>query len=114
MAACRAELTVNVTDLERVRIRVVDDERILGFHGVEGDDLTWMFVAPAAMGRGIGAGLFADACSVARAAGIRVLRIEADPFAAGFYEHMGARRVGEVPSGSIPGRVLPLYTIVVA
>ena len=44
-----------------------------------------------------------------RAFGATELYIEADPFAAAFYERMGAVRVGEVPSASIPGRVLPAY-----
>ena len=39
---------------------------IVGFHGIarDGDDfeLAWLFVAPEAMGRGIGAALLADAC----------------------------------------------------
>jgi hypothetical protein len=39
------------------------------------------------------------------------LDIEADPFAAGFYERMGARRIGTVASGVIPGRWLPLYRL---
>ena len=28
-----------------------------------------------------------------------------------FYEHFGARQIGEEPSGSIPGRVLPLLEL---
>ena len=42
---------------------------------------------------------------------VRELFIEADPFAAAFYEHQGARLVGERPSSAIPGRVLPLYSL---
>jgi hypothetical protein len=33
--------------------------------------------------------------------------IEADPDAAAFYEHMGARHAGLAASWSIPGRMLP-------
>ncbi|WP_067619878.1 hypothetical protein [Alicyclobacillus acidiphilus] len=36
------------------------------------------------------------------------LTIRPDPNAEPFYLAMGAQRVGEVPSGSIPGRMLPL------
>jgi hypothetical protein len=33
------------------------------------------------------------------------------PNAEGFYRKMGAERVGETPSGSIPGRMLPLMQV---
>jgi hypothetical protein len=39
------------------------------------------------------------------------IRIEGDPFAEGFYLTMGAIRVGETPSRSIPGRSLPLLSV---
>jgi hypothetical protein len=35
------------------------------------------------------------------------MTIEADPDAAPFYRHLGARDIGLAPSGSIAGRVLP-------
>jgi GNAT superfamily N-acetyltransferase len=108
MEACRDELTVS---LDRAHVRVAHDGALLGFHGLDGDELTWLFVAPGAMGRGVGRALVRDACALARAAGIGRLRIEADPNAVGFYERMGASRVGEVASGSIPGRVLPVYAL---
>lgn len=111
MEACREELTVRPSDLQRVRVRVAADAGIVGFHGVEHRDLLWFFVAPEAMGKGVGRALFADACALARNTGIATLRIEADPHAAGFYERMAAHKVGEVPSGSVPGRVLPLFEI---
>jgi GNAT superfamily N-acetyltransferase len=110
MAMCRAELTVHPHDLDRMRVRVAGE--IDGFHGVdEHGELVWMFVAPEAMGRGVGAALLRDACTLARDAGMCALHIEADPFAAGFYERMGAVRVGDAPSASIPGRSLPVYTL---
>ena len=37
----------------------------------------------------------------------RAIGLDADPHAVGFYEHMGAKVIGEAPSGSIPGRMLP-------
>jgi GNAT superfamily N-acetyltransferase len=113
MEACRAELTVLPEHLTRQRIRVAtgDDGTVLGFHGLEGNDLEWMFVAPGAMGTGVGAGLWADACAIVRRQGHTALRVEADPFAAPFYERMGATPDGYAPSLSIPGRVLPVFTI---
>jgi GNAT superfamily N-acetyltransferase len=111
MEACRDEVTIRPVDLERARLRVAVATETLGFHGIEGDELEWLFVAPAATGRGIGAALFADALDIAHHAGVKTLRIDADPNASGFYERMGARRIGETPSASIPGRVLPVYAI---
>ena len=74
-------------------------------------ELEWLFVTPQAIGNGVGAALFADALTIARTAGCAQLRIQADPHAGGFYERMGARRIGEAPSASIPGRMNPVYTI---
>jgi len=111
MEACREELMIRPVDLEHAKVRVAVATTIVGFHGIDGDELRWMFVAPAATGRGIGAALFADALEVARSAGLGTLRIDSDPNAAGFYERMGARRVGETPSASIRGRHLPVFLI---
>ncbi|MEM7222297.1 MAG: GNAT family N-acetyltransferase [Pseudomonadota bacterium] len=71
-------------------------------------DLLKLFVEPAEMGRGIGAALFAWAVSEARRQGARLMTIEADPDAEAFYRKMGARTVGTAPSGSVPGRSLPM------
>jgi GNAT superfamily N-acetyltransferase len=51
-------------------------------------------VLPDAMGRGVGRSLFLHALERARELGCRELEIESDPNAEGFYQHMGARRVG--------------------
>ena len=51
--------------------------------------------------------------AITRAAGGTALTIAADPNAVGFYQRAGAREVGEVPSDSIAGRVLPLLVLAV-
>ncbi|HEX5096911.1 MAG TPA: GNAT family N-acetyltransferase [Acidimicrobiia bacterium] len=116
MAACVDELTIRPEHLATHVLRVAPrGSEVAGFHGVvlDGDDseLEWLFVAPDAMGHGIGRALLGDACAIARHAGVRQLRIESDPFARAFYERCGAVCVGEVASASIPGRVLPLLTL---
>lgn len=119
--ACREALHVRVEDLERHRLTVAVDSttnRVLGFYGLAGtsdDDaeLSALFVEPDVIGSGVGRLLFDDAVRVARRIGLRRLRIEADPFAAGFYEHVGAIRVGTTPSHSIAGRELPLYVLAI-
>jgi len=70
--------------------------------------LDLLYVAPEAMGRGVGALLFRDAVARARElGGGTVMTIDADPNAEPFYRRHGAVRVGEVPSEVIPGRMLP-------
>lgn len=75
-------------------------------------DLSLLFVDPDAIGHGIGRMLFDAASATARSHGGTRMSILADPFAAPFYEHMGATRVGDAPSDAIPGRFLPLYDYV--
>jgi GNAT superfamily N-acetyltransferase len=71
-----------------------------------------MWVLPDHMGKGIGAKLFLYMLSRCKEVGARTLEIESDPNAQGFYEHMGANKVGEVV-GEVDGqpRVLPLLEI---
>ena len=38
-------------------------------------------------------------------------RIDFEKHAAGFYRAMGAEQIGEVPSGSLAGRSLPLLLV---
>jgi GNAT superfamily N-acetyltransferase len=117
--ACRRELTVRAADIGPHRLTVAVDETtttILGFYGLVGTsdadaELSALFVEPEVMGTGVGRLLFDDAVQVAATAGFGRFRIEADPFAAPFYEHMGAVRTGSTASASIAGRELPLYVM---
>jgi hypothetical protein len=47
----------------------------------------------------------------AAVAGFEYLEIAAEPNAEGFYRKMGAQSIGETPSASIPGRMLPLLRV---
>lgn len=64
-------------------------------NGMTGE-LDLMFVADRAQGSGLGRMLFADMVRTARLAGLRAVRIVSHPPSVGFYERMGARRVGEM------------------
>jgi GNAT superfamily N-acetyltransferase len=66
-----------------------------------------LFVEPDAIGTGVGRLLIEHVRARARAEGMTSLSIDADPNAEAFYVAMGAVRVGESPSASIPGRMLP-------
>lgn len=67
-----------------------------------------MFAEPDALGRGVGRLLFGHVVAEARRLGFARFTIDADPNAEGFYRAMGAVRIGATPSGSVPGRELPL------
>jgi GNAT superfamily N-acetyltransferase len=119
MRLAAEQLTVRSDDVNRGCFFVAESEvtgDLLGFYALaETDDLhgelAMLFVEPAHIGTGLGRALMSDAVERAIAKGWTTLRIEADPFAASFYERMGAVLMGSVPSGSIPGRDLPLYQL---
>lgn len=116
--ACRAELTLTPEDVvvDRVVVAEVDDV-VVGLVALAGTppqgDLSFLFVDPSSMGGGVGRALFAAAVRTARAEGFSGFTVEADPDAEAFYLQMGARRDGSVPSGSIPGRMLPRLRVAV-
>jgi GNAT superfamily N-acetyltransferase len=112
MAACRDELAITPAKIEASRIQVAELDGILA--GVarlivgNGDaELAALFVEPAIQRAGVGHALFDWAVAECRVHNVAAMTIEADPGAAPFYRRMGARDAGTVPSGSIPGRMLP-------
>jgi GNAT superfamily N-acetyltransferase len=112
MAACRAELMLHPDELCTTHLQVAErDTIVIGvvqLKVVDRDaDLMKLFVEPALLGSGAGRLLFEWAIAKARTLGAVRMTIEADPGAAPFYEHMGARRAGFALSRSIPGRMLP-------
>jgi GNAT superfamily N-acetyltransferase len=88
-----------------------DGDVPLGFYGFQSRGgemfLEDMWVAPSAIGSGVGRLLWDHAVATARANGYPSFSIESDPNAEGFYLHAGAKRVGEIVSPST-GRSLPL------
>ncbi len=111
LEACRDELTVTPAMIAAREVRVAERDSVLqGLHrlSVAADDacIELLYVDPATIGSGVGRRLWDDL--VARA---RRLLIEADPHTEGFYRRMGAVRAGSCPSGSIPGRMLPLLAL---
>jgi len=118
MAACVDELTITPETLEHSHFQVAEDDTgVIGVVQVEFDpqeneaELELLYVDPDRMGTGAGRLLMHWAIDQARTSGARRLIIVADPHAVGFYEYMGATRIGEYPSGSIPGRMLPQLAI---
>jgi len=115
LAACRAELTVEPDDIQHLRVTVAEESgEIVGFYALGGGapegELFFFFVEPARIGTGIGTRLWQDCRATAARIGLSRIRIESDPFAEGFYTGMGATRVGDAQSQSIPERRLPLLS----
>jgi GNAT superfamily N-acetyltransferase len=114
MERCRDELTVTERHVRGALCLVADDSgRALGFVAAEisaqGDaEISLLFVAPEAMGRGIGRALIEAASTHFAGHGCAALVTAADPHAEAFYHGTGFATVGAEPSGSIPGRSLPI------
>lgn len=87
------------------------DGRLLGVCQIDPDGhagtLDLLFIAPEAIGTGIGRDLFEHAKAQLRALGETVMTILSDPYAEPAYLHMGARRVAMRPSDVFKGRELP-------
>jgi GNAT superfamily N-acetyltransferase len=111
------DLTVTIEDLRNDLVFCAERNGTLaGFYCVSGDgpsrEIEHMWVLPEHIGSGLGRTLFEHMIGELRAAGVERLRIESDPNAAGFYERMGARRIGDVPA-TPAGRTLPLLELTI-
>ena len=117
MADCVAELTISEADIRTHQFFVLESEsNVLGFCALlergEGEhELAHVFVESARLREGHGRRLVEHAKDAARARGWQSLLVESDPNAREFYLTCGGTQIGTVPSGSIPGRHLPLIKI---
>ena len=107
-----ADLTITPEFIHDNHVYVAEsDGAVCGFYALcvsgEQAELEHMWVTPESIGTGIGKELFLDAMERAAALEVRGVEISADPNAAGFYERMGAKQIGEVDS-SIDGVVRKL------
>lgn len=95
-----ADLTISSDFIRNHHVYVAEyDGEIRGFYalclGAEKAELEHMWVLPSYIGTGIGKELFLDAMERAAHMDVREVELSADPNAAGFYERMGAKQVGE-------------------
>jgi len=107
----RDELTVTPETIAARTVLVAERDGVpVGMTALAGKgqelELTDLWVAPGAMGAGIGRRLFERSLAVARARGALRVVLDSDPHAEEFYAHLGARRIGTVPSQP-SGRELP-------
>jgi len=88
---------------------------IVGMCALEDRGSRWMlehvWVDPLLHGHGIGRALVLRALQTAREHRARVVELLADPYATGFYDRLGARRIGDVhaPMPGARDRTLPRY-----
>ena len=110
------DLTISADFITNNLVYVAESENvIIGFYALvvgERAELEHMWVAPEHIGTGVGKELFIHAMQTAAGDNISTIELSADPNAAGFYQRMGARKIGEV-SSEIDGqtRVLPRLTV---
>jgi GNAT superfamily N-acetyltransferase len=114
------QLTITPAYIEKNEVWAAEvDGAILGFYALAGASprmtLDHMWVMPVAIKQGIGSALFHHAITRAATAGAKVIEIESDPHAEGFYSKMGAETVGEV-AYVLEGqrRALPLMHLMLA
>lgn len=113
MKACREELTVTAERMTAGEYWVAETDEICGCvclltnaHSPVGE-IHAFFIDPTWKRRGIGRMLWQKVVERARAKELSILCLDADPAAVSFYQAMGCQIVGNTPSGSIKGRMLP-------
>ncbi len=117
MERWRDGLTITPGFVEHNEVHgVIVEGETVGFYALVGQaptlELEHLWVSPEHMGLGLGRALFEHAVDTATDLGAETLGIEADPNAEGFYERMGATRVGEIVY-ELEGRerILPLLAV---
>jgi GNAT superfamily N-acetyltransferase len=111
------DLTISPDFIANNQVYVAHLENVIvGFYALvvvgERAQLEHMWVAPEHLGTGVGKGLFFHAMQIAAGDNISEVEISSDPNAEGFYQRMGARRIGEV-SSEIDGQTRLLPRLVV-
>ena len=111
------DLTISSDFISKNEVYVAEREgEIIGFYALVLRDrraeLEHMWVAPEYIGTGVGKELFIHAMQKAAGENVSAVEISADPNAEGFYQRMGAKRIGEV-SSEIDGqtRRVPRLTV---
>ncbi len=115
MALCVEELSVTPERLKQRQYWVADEAgEVCGVTCLVTDKQTGsgeihsFFVDPNHQRKGIGRLLWNTILARAKQQNLTRLHLDSDPAAVEFYQTLGFKIIGETPSGSIPGRVLPL------
>ncbi|MHC4933837.1 MAG: GNAT family N-acetyltransferase, partial [Planctomycetota bacterium] len=106
MRACHAELSLSPAYIETQPTFILElHGQVIGFYALEHltdteVDLGYLFVEPAAIGRGHGRRLIEHAKDQAVGLGFRSMVIQGDPHAEKFYRMVGGEQTGLRESGS--------------
>ena len=95
-----SDLTITPEFIADNQVFVLEgDGQIRGFYALcineNNAELEHLWVTPQFIGTGIGKELFLDAMNRATTLSVNEVQITAEPNAAGFYEKMGAKKIGE-------------------
>lgn len=120
LEAWRADLTLSPlwVSLHPTYVAEIGGQ-IAGFFALLAEQGSWklehLWVAPEAMGQGVGRSMLAHAMSVAKQVGARELIIDSDPNAEGFYRACGAVRTGSIPAPieGAPQREIPVLRLAI-
>jgi len=119
MAQCVDELTVTREKLRQGEFWVFVTDQIDGLVCLKVDlerregEIESFFIAPESQNQGIGRSLWRKVLERAECLGLKRLHLDSEPLSVGFYEKLGFKIVGQTPSGSIPGRMLPLMEMTI-
>ena len=118
MEQCREELTITAGYIQSCEVYVaILAQQIVGFYGLTVEEsngvLDYLYVSPDLLKQGIGRELWKHLLQTAKSLDVKTISIDAEPNAENFYLAMGAERIGMTPSGSIPGRLIPLLQLTV-
>lgn len=116
MELCRPLLTYTAPQINNGLFWVFEAPPVVGFYRLLPMNRTTivledLFIAPEAIGRGIGNRLFNHAVQQAQLRGAEFLTLEADPHAEGFYYKQGMERCGERPSTIFSHQTLRLMRL---
>ena len=117
MAQCVEELTITPERIGRGGLWVYDDGEVAGIAALTPDadgqsgEVATFFIAADRRGQGIGRILWRHILERAKQKNLTRLHLESEPLSKGFYEALGFHQTGEAPSGSIPGRFLPVMEL---
>jgi GNAT superfamily N-acetyltransferase len=125
MQACQDELSVSDSDLQAGEWWVAeacDERQYAGCADIVGcvclvsgenscGEVSAFFVDPEWQRRGIGRQLWKKVLQRTHAHKVKNIVLDADPHAVPFYQALGFTVIGEKPSGSIAGRMLPHMAI---
>jgi len=111
-----SDLTISKEDIQKSFVFNIEiDDKIVGFSVLEEKsdvfEIEHMWVLPEHIGKGYGKILFEYAKALALKHKGKKLRVTSDPNAAGFYQKMGMKQIGEIESSIPRRRMLPILEL---